>query len=108
MRAWQTAEILEREAGWPAPERAAELEASRATADALDLLRRRASGSIALVGHEPNMSSLASLLLAGDEHTVAIELKKGAVVLLTLSPDVRPGSALVRWIATPKILRGLE
>ena len=108
VRAWQTAEILEREAGWPAPERAAELEASRATADALDLLRRRASGSVALVGHEPNMSSLASLLLAGDEHTVAIELKKGAVVLLTLSPEVRPGSALLRWIATPKILRGLE
>jgi hypothetical protein len=30
-----------------------------------------------------------------------------AVVLLTLNPDVRPGSALVRWSATPKILRAL-
>jgi phosphohistidine phosphatase len=108
VRAWQTAEILEREAGWPAPERAAELEASRATVDAVDLLRRRASGSVALVGHEPNLSSLASLLLAGDQHTVAIELKKGAAILLTVSPEVRPGSALLRWSATPKILRTLE
>jgi phosphohistidine phosphatase len=107
VRAWQTAEILEREAGWPAPERARELEATRATADGVELLRRHASNSVALVGHEPNLSCLASLLLAGDEHAVAIEVKKGAVVLLTLNPEVRPGSALLRWSATPKILRAL-
>ena len=107
VRAWQTAEILEREAGWPAPERASELEATRAAADAVELLRRRASNSVALVGHEPCLSGLASLLLAGDEHAVAIELKKGAVVFLTVNPEVRPGSAFLRWNATPKILRAL-
>jgi phosphohistidine phosphatase len=107
VRAWQTAEILEREAGWPAPERARELEATQAPADAVELLRRHASNSVALVGHEPCLSCLASLLLAGDEHAVAIEVKKGAVVLLTLNPEVRPGSALLRWSATPKILRAL-
>ena len=68
VRAWQTAEILEREAGWPAPERAPELEATRAPADGVELLRRHASNSVALVGHEPCLSGLASLLLAGDEH----------------------------------------
>src|SRR3954468_17149609 len=36
VRAWQTAEILERAAGWPAPERAPELEAMRSTADAVE------------------------------------------------------------------------
>jgi phosphohistidine phosphatase len=107
VRAWQTAEILEREAGWPAPGRAPELEATRAPADGVDLLRRHASNSVALVGHEPCLSGLASLLLAGDEHAVAIEVKKGAVVLLTLNPEARPGSALLRWSATPKILRAL-
>ncbi|HEX7311079.1 MAG TPA: histidine phosphatase family protein [Gaiellaceae bacterium] len=107
VRAWQTAEILELEAGWPVPERAPELEATRTPADGLDLLRRHASGSVALVGHEPFLSGLASLLLAGDENAVAIELKKGAVVLLTLSPDIRPASAFLRWTATPKILRAL-
>ena len=107
VRAWQTAEILEREAGWPVPERAPELEATRAPADGVELLRRHASNSVALVGHEPCLSGLASLLLAGDEHAVAIEVKKGAVVLLTLNPGARPGSALLRWSATPKILRAL-
>jgi len=43
----------------------------------------------------------------GDEHAVAIEVKKGAVVLPTLNTEVRPGSALLRWCATPKILRAL-
>jgi phosphohistidine phosphatase len=107
VRAWQTAEILEREAGWPAPERAQELEATRYPADAVELLRRHASNSVALVGHEPCLSHLASLLLAGDEHAVAIELKKGAVVFLTVNPEVRPGSAFLRWNVTPKILRAL-
>ena len=107
VRAWQTAEILECEAGWPAPERAHELEATQAPADAVELLRRHASNSVALIGHEPNLSGLASLLLAGDEHAVAIEVKKGAVVRLTLNPEVRPASALLRWSATPKVLRAL-
>ena len=107
VRAWQTAEILERETGWPAPERAPELEGMRGPSDAVELLRRHASNSIALVGHEPCLSWLVSLLVAGDERAVAFEVKKGAVVLLTLNPEIRPGSTLLRWSATPKILRAL-
>jgi len=107
IRAWQTAEILEREAGWPPPERAPELEATRWPRSVVELLRRHASSSVALVGHEPCLSGLASLLLVGDERAAAIEVKKGNVVLLTVSPEVRPGSAILRWSATPKILRAL-
>ena len=107
MRAWHTAEILHEEAGWPAPEPAPALEPSFPHA-AVELLQGHAGRSIALVGHEPHLSELASLLVSGDEHALGLELKKGATVLLEF--DVRPaaGTATLRWIATPKILRMLD
>lgn len=107
-RAWQTAELLCDEAGWPAPRQCPELEAVRALSDAVDVLRRQGDrSSIALVGHEPNLSSLASVLLAGDENAVSLELKKGGVALLTVATFATPGTALLRWNVTPKILRSL-
>jgi phosphohistidine phosphatase SixA len=63
--------------------------------------------SIALVGHEPYLSSLASLLLAGDEDAVQIELKKGGVIFLSLESVAAPASAFLRWSLRPKILRSL-
>jgi phosphohistidine phosphatase len=108
IRAWQTAELLHEEAGWPAPLVCAPLAGHSATAEALDALRLHADRrSVALVGHEPNLSWLASLLLAGDESVIGLELKKGAVALLELTSPPTPGSAVLRWSVSPKILRGL-
>ena len=106
-RAWRTAELLHEEAGWPEPRECPELEASRAAADALGLLRGRESPSVALVGHEPYLSSLASLLVTGDPWRLRLELKKGAAALVTFEPEEGPGSAWLRWSASPRILRGL-
>jgi phosphohistidine phosphatase len=106
VRAWQTAELLRDEAGWPAPERSFALAGDRPPAAALDALRMHAErGSVALVGHEPNLSWLASLLLAGDERAISVELKKGGVVLLTVDAPFAPGSAVLRWSVSPRILR---
>jgi phosphohistidine phosphatase len=106
-RAWRTAEILAKEAGWSGPERCQPLEAGRSTAGLLDVIRRRAGlGSLALVGHEPDLSSLASRLLAGREDAVAIEMKKGGVASLLVEDDL--SDAVLRWLATPKMLRGLD
>jgi phosphohistidine phosphatase len=108
IRAWQTAELLHEEAGWPAPLACAPLAGHSATAEALDALRLHADReSVALVGHEPNLSWLASLLLAGAEGVVDLELKKGAAALLELASPPTPGSALLRWSVSPKILRAL-
>jgi len=104
-RAWQTAEILVDEAGWPAPEPCEALEAVSASADALEPIRARTGGgAVAVVGHEPHLSGLVSLLLAGDAGAVALDLKKGGVVCLELSGD----PAVLRWAATPKMLRLLS
>lgn len=109
MRAWQTAEILHYEAGWPPPERCPALEAIRPPDDAVEILQERNDrSSAALVGHEPYLSTLASLLLTGREGALQLELKKGGVVLLELVGEPGPGRAVLRWSVSPKILRSLD
>jgi phosphohistidine phosphatase len=106
VRAWQTAEILAEEAGWPAPERLEALEAGRPIDGVLKALRQRQHlESLALVGHEPDLSELAARFLAGRQDTLVIEMKKGGVASLVVQGDTSP--AYLRWLATPKILRGL-
>ena|SRR6185503_4719230 len=107
-RARRTAEILAEEAGWPPPQAAGELEAERSSSDALRLLRSRAGiSSLALVGHEPNLSELASFLLAGNDGGLQLEMKKGGVACLFLRGEPAPGTAILRWLATPKLLRAM-
>jgi phosphohistidine phosphatase len=105
VRAWQTAELLEREAGWPAPEPCDALAVGRAPEAVLASLAGH--GSAAVVGHEPQLSEFASLLLVGDPDAAAIELKKGGAVVLACPYGALPGRAVLRWSASPKMLRGL-
>jgi phosphohistidine phosphatase len=95
VRAWRTAELLHEEAGWPEPERCEALEADRSPSDALDVVRGR--GAVAVVGHEPLLSGLVSLLLGA---SLPIDFKKGGVVLVE--------DGVLRWYATPKILRSIS
>ena len=107
-RAWETAEILRDEVAWPTPERCPALEATQPPEGGLEVLRaRKDRSSVALVGHEPYLSRLASLLLSGQEGGVQLELKKGGVTL-RLRGDPHLGGALLRWSASPKILRTLD
>jgi phosphohistidine phosphatase len=108
-RAWQTAVILHEEIRWPEPEQCAELEADRSSRDTLDLLQTLGTtASLALVGHEPNLSLLASRLLIGESERVRLELKKGGAVLLELDGTPGSGAAFLRWSVSPKILRSLD
>jgi phosphohistidine phosphatase len=107
-RAWQTAELLSEVAGWHDPEKCPALEAGRAASSVLDVLQRRPESSIALVGHEPDLSCLASLLCTGSEDGLQLELKKGAVASLSFSGAVEPARACLRWTVSPKILRKLD
>ncbi len=107
-RAWQTAELLHEEAGWPAPTECPALEAGRPAASALDVLRERSGQSVALVGHEPHLSSLAAILCSDGEDGMQLELKKGAVAFLSIDGEVGRRSAYLRWSVAPKILRALD
>jgi phosphohistidine phosphatase len=106
-RAWQTAELLHEVAGWPKPQACAVLEAGQRATSALDVLRNRSEESVALVGHEPYLSSLASLLCTGGEDTLRLQLKKGAVALVCTERDVRSSEGRLIWSLAPKHLRAL-
>lgn len=104
VRAWQTAEILQEESGWPVPEPCPEVSGDRSPTEAVTLLGGIAAASLAVVGHEPHLSSLASQLTTGDPDLLGLELKKGGVVFLELEDS----SAVLRWSVSPKILRQLD
>ena len=106
-RAWGTAEILSEEAGWPEPAAAPELEPTSSPTAALEVAASRTESMLALVGHEPDLSQLASLALTGDAHAVAIQFKKGGVACLSFGGASVAGRAELRWSASPKILRQL-
>jgi phosphohistidine phosphatase len=107
-RAWRTAEILAEEAGWPAPKPEPALQAERRLTQAVAALRGHADRqTLAVVGHEPNLSQLAAHLISGAEDGLALEMKKGGVVCVALDGAVRRSSGWLRWNVSPKILRAL-
>jgi phosphohistidine phosphatase len=103
-RAWQTAEILQQEAGWPSAEPCDALAAAPAEA-VLKLLQERShTRSIALVGHDPHLPALAELLLVGPDVALQVKLEKGGVIFLDCLGNPAPGQARLRWILTADIL----
>jgi phosphohistidine phosphatase SixA len=63
---------------------------------------------VSLVGHDPHLSVLAALLLAGPGATVNLALKKGGAFCLSCPGRPAPGKALLRWSVDPKILTALD
>jgi len=74
----------------------------------LEWLRGHSDVSVvAIVGHEPSLGEFIGRLLCGREKSV-IALKKGAVCLLDLDPDVTPGKARLVWSLTASQLASLK
>jgi phosphohistidine phosphatase len=109
VRAWQTAELLQAEAGWPAPLACDALAGGRgAEAVVAVLLTNPARASVALVGHEPDVSELTSYFLTGAARHAHTEFKKGAVACLSLPEGPVPGTGILKWLLPPRILRALR
>lgn len=104
VRAWDTAGLLNAEAGWPAAEECLELEPTTPRTECLDALRDRQESALALVAHQPLLSELAALLLAGDESPMRLELKKGGVICLRFPAGPEAAAAALRWSVSPKLL----
>ena len=105
VRAWRTALILQEEAGWPAPVCSEELGAPYSPGALLRALQAQRAETVAVVGHEPHLSTFATYLLTGDEAPTLIEMKKGGAACLSFPGPAEAGHATLRWLATPKLLR---
>ena len=106
VRTRQTADLLTEVAEWPRALHAPELAPERTPAQVLARLRSQGGGSIALVGHEPNLSHLLAVAIGGAGAALDLEFKKGGVACLAFASP-RPGQASLEWLLTPKLLRAL-
>jgi phosphohistidine phosphatase len=63
----------------------------------------RDKDTVAIVGHEPHLSSLATWLLSGKKES-RIRLKKGGACLIEFDSDARHDSGTLNWLLTPRQL----
>jgi phosphohistidine phosphatase len=105
-RAWRTAEILDEETDWPSPRPCQELEAERNPEEAVGVLSGMLGRDrVAMIGHEPHLSELATLLLTGRRDGFAIDLKKGGAIKLEVFGPPWERSSVLRWTIPPRVLR---
>jgi phosphohistidine phosphatase len=105
-RARETAEILAKALSDAPVEPMAELAAGIDPGQAARALRAHARAKeLALVGHQPGLGLLASLLLTGSATSLEIDLRKGGVVCIEAELSEGEAKSSLLWLATPKLLR---
>jgi phosphohistidine phosphatase len=107
-RAKQTAQILTDVAGWPAAEEVPQLSPGEPALAVLALLSKNRSKLTAVVGHQPGLGHLLAACLLGGAGSIPIEMKKNAVACVSFDGQPRAGQAALKWLATPRMLRGLR
>jgi phosphohistidine phosphatase len=111
VRAKQTAAVVAEMIGKPKIVESAEL-VPHATPHAF-LKWIKAQGKdkkkVMVVGHEPHLSSLASLILSGKAEDSFIELKKSSVALIETGnfEEITPSKASLLWMVSPKLIEKL-
>jgi phosphohistidine phosphatase len=107
-RAVETAEILRKTYLMDGAVLLGELEPGANPAALVPWLRKqRRRRVVAVVGHEPHLSSLIEYLLTESARGF-VDLKKGGACRLSLGGDPRTGGAELRWLLTASQLRRLD
>jgi phosphohistidine phosphatase len=107
-RAHETAQILAAEMPGADIEVLAELAPGAKPASVVAALRPySARKALALVGHQPDLSYLASFLLTGSQTRLDMDFKKGAVACFQAEFSEDPAHCTLEWFVTPKLLRSL-
>lgn len=107
-RARRTAEILADRLKMAAGVEIASILRARSTArEIADWLALQPEAPLMIVGHNPALDELLSLLLLGDPAALPFEFKKGAVAALR-RPSRDGERHTLRWIAPPGLLRKLS
>jgi phosphohistidine phosphatase len=82
------------------------LQAGAAAASIQRWLRERNEDSLMIVGHNPGLSDLISLLVLGATGPLICDLKKGGIAALARTAVAKDRYDLA-WIASPRLIRGL-
>lgn len=100
VRARETAELLSRELALTAPLKQVAGLTPEDDPETIAATLANLTRPVALVGHEPHLSALASLLVTGATQPVVIAMKKGATLALERSGP----RWVVRWHIEPGLL----
>jgi phosphohistidine phosphatase len=73
----------------------------------LDAVGGGETGTIFLVGHEPDLGELASWLLTGSAQAVNLPFRKGGVAAIAPQSSGRKQAGTLLWMLTPRQLRAL-
>lgn len=104
-RAAETAGIVAEGFGIETIERLDVLTPDHDPADLLPWLSQQSrDATVAVVGHDPHLGLLITWLVSGRASS-NVELKKGGACLLHLGDRLEAGTAVMRWLLTPKHLR---
>jgi len=76
-------------------------------AELVAYLNRLGVESVAVVGHEPHLSSFTSYLLAGRDDAAFVEYKKGGAGLVDFPDSLAAGSGTLEWLIQPGALRDI-
>jgi phosphohistidine phosphatase len=107
VRAQQTAAIVAKAYGIQIGETTDTLEPGSALSRFAEWARGHAGRDVvAVVGHEPHLSTLVTWLMSRVEEP-RVELKKGGACLLELDGTAGPASAKLVWLNAPRALREL-
>ena len=110
-RAAETAEVIATVyATGLTPSVLTELATGIAPADAVAALAPHGrNDSVMIVGHEPQLSAMVSILLAGEPDAMHLRMRKGGCVALELPANrIQPGAAELLWMMTQRQLRKLR
>lgn len=108
VRARETAEVLAKESSYDGEVTLTETLAPGGSINALlqMLAKRPEARSVALVGHEPDLSHLLAELVAASD-SAGLGFRKGGVALVAFSKNPARGQGELVWLLTPKVLRQL-
>lgn len=109
-RAMETAEIVAAAyENTPPPQVMPALATGVAAADALAALRAFAKHDyVMIVGHEPQLSAIASIVMAGASDIVHVKIKTGGCIAIDLPARFDRGGGELRWMLTHRQMRRMR
>jgi len=107
LRAQQSCDLIREHLGVTDSLTAESLASGGTIRDLVKELDTHSVGTLLLVGHEPQLSGLISVLTGGDEQ-FRVEMKKASLACLEVRQPLKKGHAVLTWLLAPSLLAMLR